>query len=224
MRLICEHNIITEAFEFVVEQKNADSPKNLYISGIYAVADRINENQRMYSKNALEKAITEYNDSQIKYKRSVGEMNHPQTIDIDYNNCCHIIENMTQDGNVWYGKSRVLTGTPKGDLLAGLLNNGVQVGMSTRGVGDVDGKGRVNDYKLVTVDVVSNPSAGAYGAWVNGILESKQYIIDTHGMIMEKSFDTFEKSLVSLPKHSEDRKVLVNEAITKFLKEFSINN
>lgn len=114
------------------------------------------------------------------------------------------------------GESKVLTGTPNGDLLGGLLENGVKVGMSTRGVGNVI-DGRVDEYKLVAVDVVSSPSAP--GAYVNGILESKNFMVNEYGEIMECAYDQLEKALEILPKDSIAKRHLFATAISQFLNE-----
>jgi hypothetical protein len=165
----------------------------------------------------MESAVSEFQESYIKMNRSVGELNHPDNTDINYENACHMITNLKQDGNIWLGESKVLTGVPKGDLLAGLLENDVKVGMSTRGVGNVTGDNRVDEYKLVAVDVVSNPSAP--GAFVKGILECKNYMVDQHGDIVECAFQELERDLSILPKKSEAKMHLFASAISEFIRK-----
>ena len=185
--------------------------------GVDIVAEKKNANGRVYDRAVMEKAVDEFHTNYINMKRSVGELNHPDNTDINYEKACHMITGLKQDGNIWVGESKVLTGVPYGDLLAGLLENGVKVGMSTRGVGNVTGSNRVDEYKLVAVDVVSNPSAP--GAFVNGILESKNYMIDTHGDIVECAYAKLENDLTVLPRHSDAKTHLFANAISEFIRK-----
>lgn len=216
LKLICEHEINCNDLQVIIEQKNANGRKNIKVVGPYIVAEKENANGRVYDRRVMESAVADFEKNYIAASRSVGELNHPDNTDINYENACHMITGLKQDGDVWIGESKVLTGTPKGDLLAGLLENGVQVGMSTRGVGNVTGKNRVDEYKLVAVDVVSNPSAP--GAYVNGILECKNFMLDQYGEIVECAFSNLEKSLETLPKRGEVKKHLFTTAIAEFLR------
>lgn len=214
LKLICEHEFNYNELQIMIEQKNANGRKTIRVVGPYIIAERKNANGRIYDRAVMEIAVADFQKNYIDVSRSVGELNHPDNTDINYENACHMITSLKQDGNIWIGESKVLTGTPKGDLLAGLLENEVKVGMSTRGVGNVVDN-RVNEYKLVAVDVVSNPSAP--GAYVNGILECKNYMIDQHGEILECAYNKLENNLKNLPKHGEAKKHLFAYAITQFI-------
>ena len=110
-----------------------------------------------------------------------------------------MVTELTQDGNIFYGKSKVLS-TPCGQIVRSLINDGVKVGMSSRALGkiDQDGEiGKVTEMKLVAIDCVADPSYS--DAFVNGILESKQWILNNRGEL-EEHFDKFEESLKSLPR------------------------
>ena len=218
MKLICEHEFNFNQLEILEEQKNNGKGKAIKVVGPYIVSEEKNANGRVYSKSFMEEAVQKYTDDFIKTSRAVGELNHPESIEIDYNNACHLITDLKQEGNIWIGESTILTGTPKGDLLAGLLSNGVKVGMSTRGVGDVDNSGQVGQYNLITVDVVSNPSAGKQGAFVNSILENKNFLIDSYGDIIEEAYADFESKMKVLPKHSDAKKAKILESIEDFIK------
>ena len=220
MKLICEHELNFEDLQLLEEQQNNGKDKLFKVVGPYIVAEKKNANGRIYSKGYMEEAVNKFNDEFINSKRSVGELNHPESIEIDYNNACHLITGLRQEDNIWIGESTILTGTPKGDLLAGLLKNGVKVGMSTRGVGDVSSDGQVGKYNLITVDVVSNPSAGKHGAFVNGIFESKNFMIDNYGDIVEGAFEKFENNLATLPKNTNSKNDKIVESISDFLKNF----
>jgi hypothetical protein len=222
MKLICEHELNFEELHLLEEKKNNSEEKIFKVVGPYIVAEKKNANGRVYSKKFMEEAVNKFNEEFITTKRSVGELNHPESIEIDYNNACHLITGLRQEDNIWIGESTILTGTPKGDLLAGLLKNGVKVGMSTRGVGDVSKDGNVGKYNLITVDVVSNPSAGKHGSFVNGIFESKNFMIDNYGDIIEESYKKFEDNLAVLPKNTNAKNDKIVESITEFLKNLKL--
>lgn len=220
MKLICEHEFNFSHLKVLEEQKNNGEGKSIKVVGPYIVSEEKNANGRVYSKQFMEEAVKKYTDEFIKSSRAVGELNHPESVEIDYNNACHLITDLRQEGNIWIGESTILTGTPKGDLLAGLVTNGVKVGMSTRGVGDVDNSGHVGKYNLITVDVVSNPSAGKQGAFVNGIFESKSFLVDQYGDIIEEAYDKLKKDLSVLPKKTDAKNTKIVESIADFLKTF----
>ena len=214
LKLICEHEINTDELKVIIEQKNANGRKTIKVVGPYIVAEKENANGRVYDRAVMESAVSDFQKDYIDVSRSVGELNHPDNTEINYEKACHMITNLKQEGNIWIGESKVLTGTPNGDLLGGLLENGVKVGMSTRGVGNVI-NGRVDEYKLVAVDVVSSPSAP--GAYVNGILESKNFMVNQYGEIMECAYDKLEKTLENLPKDSIAKRHLFANAISQFI-------
>ena len=213
--------LIQEAalYDLVVltEQENIHKKRNIKFKGPYAVAEAINANRRRYPEKILDEAVNTYNKDYIITERSVGELNHSDRADVDYNNACHKILSMEKEGKEWIGESQVLLGTPKGDLLAGLLENKVKVGVSTRGVGSVMKENNtVNVYKLITVDVVYDPSAP--GAFVDGILECKNFMIDNHGGIVEIAYNNLTNDISTLP--SKEMNEWLIQGIEKFLKQF----
>lgn len=214
LRMICESEF--EELEILVEQKNVHEAPQVKIKGPYIVAEKKNGNGRVYPASVIEKAVEKYKKDFIGTQRSVGELNHPSTIEIDYNNVCHMITDLKREGNIWIGESKILTGTPKGDLVAGLLRNGVKVGISTRGVGNINEKKIVDDYRLITADLVNEPSGP--GCFLEGILESKQFMIDSHGDIVEYAYEQIEEDLSDLPNHSDDRAAKILATMAEFLK------
>ena len=204
MKLITEH--IHEEYEMIHEQSNPTAQKVLKIKGPYFVAETRNANKRIYTRPLLEKSIAAYKKNYINVKNAMCEMGHPAHTNIDYDRVCAITTKLVQEGNIWIGESEVLTsdpsrnikGTPHGDILASILQHGGRPGVSSRGVGEIS-KGNIIDttYTIVAVDVVSNPSGP--GCFVDGILESKEFMIDTHGTIMEIAIEKFEKELAILP-------------------------
>jgi len=218
LKLICESEFYD--LEIIEEKENAHDPGILKIRGPYIVTEKRNGNGRKYLKDVMAKAVNEFNKNFIKTNRAVGELNHPTSTDIDYNNACHKILKLEQDGNLWIGESQILVGTPKGDLLAGLINNGVQVGISTRGVGNIDEKKVVDEYKLITTDIVYEPSGP--GCFMEGILESKEFMINEHGDIIEieAAYENLEKGIATLDK--KDRPTQLADALKAFFTEIRV--
>ena len=93
------------------------------------MAEDVNRNKRVYPLDELEREVASYNETFVKPGRAMGELNHPTTADVDLERACHMVTELTQDGNVFYGKSKVLT-TPCGQIVRALINDGVKVGMS----------------------------------------------------------------------------------------------
>ena len=192
-------------FEYIVEEKNNKSESRLYIKGPYMMASDVNKNKRIYDLDNMVQEVTRYEKEMIKTARAMGELNHPTTAEVDLERACHIVTEMKQDGNIFYGKSKVLQ-TPCGTIVKQLVTDGVRVGMSSRALGKIDQDtdseiGHVTEMKLVAIDCVADPSYS--DAFVNGILESKQWILNRSGEF-EESFDKFEESLKTLPNRDVD--------------------
>ena len=113
LNLVCENPGIIDQFEVFEEQTNKDSAKSLFIKGPYMMAEGVNRNKRFYPREELEREIASYNENFVKPGRAMGELNHPSSADVDLERACHMVTELTQDGNIFYGKSKVLT-TPCG--------------------------------------------------------------------------------------------------------------
>ena len=173
VKLITEQNYDLE----LVESKEN---KSLYIMGIFSSAETRNGNGRIYPRNILEREITEVRKS-VDKNTCIGQIGHPQdSPETDLEKSAIIVEDLKWKGSDVYGKARVLS-TPSGQILKGLINDGVTIGISSRGLGTVNESGYVNDdYKLLTWDVVANPSNKT--SWVNGIYEGKEFEIPDNGI------------------------------------------
>jgi hypothetical protein len=192
-------------FEYIVEEKNNKSESRLYIKGPYMMASDVNKNNRVYDLDSMVQEVTRYEKEMIHTKRAMGELNHPTTAEVDLERACHIVTEMKQDGNIFYGKSKILQ-TPCGTIVKQLVLDGVRVGMSSRALGKIDQEtnsevGHVTEMKLVAIDCVADPSYS--DAFVNGILESKQWILNRSGDF-EEHFDRFEEGLKKLPNRDVD--------------------
>lgn len=167
----------------------ATGKKSYHIQGVFLQAEQKNRNGRIYPSAILEREVNRYTSDYINKKRSIGELNHPAEPTVNPERACHLIESLTKQGNDWVGKSKVLS-TPVGNIVKGLLDDGVQLGVSSRGLGslsedaDRDAKIVNEDYYMATIDVVSDPSAPT--AWVNGIFEGKEFYMGNDEEFIDK--------------------------------------
>ncbi len=216
-KLLVETPASKDEFEYVLEESSKDGKKSLFIKGPYMMAEEVNRNKRYYPTDELKREIARYKSDMINENRSMGELNHPTTAEVDLERACHIVTDIWQEGNMFYGKSKVLS-TPCGQIVKSLINDGVKVGMSSRALGQLTpikektGVSKVTDMKLVAVDCVSDPSCPK--AFVNGILESKQFIMNKDGKF-EEAYSTFEKSIETLPTKELD--AYLGEQVITFL-------
>jgi len=199
LRLLVETPAPEEQFEYILEEKNSKEPAKLCIQGPYMVCNEVNKNQRIYEKADMEREVNRYIKEMVNSKRAMGELNHPTSAEVNLERACHIVTNLKMEGNYVIGKSQVLT-TPMGQIVRSLINDGVKVGMSSRALGKLNeetgGINRVTDMRLIAVDCVADPSCPK--AFVNGILESKQYVLAADGQL-EEVYERFESSLKNLP-------------------------
>ena len=170
MKLITEH---TNDVEYIVEGKN----KQQYIKGIFMQSDIKNQNGRIYPFSVLQKQVKEFNNNFVKQDRALGELGHPSGPTVNLDRVSHVITELQEDGKNFVGKAKIID-TPNGKIVKNLLESGVRLGVSSRGLGSVKtNKNGVNevqdDFVLSTVDIVSDPSAP--DAFVNGIMEGKEF-------------------------------------------------
>ena len=174
MKNLREHLTYDQA-QIVLE--NANDGKDLYMKGVCIQGDVRNANQRVYPVNEIGRAVKTLND-QISGGYSVlGEVDHPDGLNINLDRVSHMITEMWMDGPNGYGKLKILP-TPMGQLVKTMLENGVKLGVSSRGSGNVseDGSNTVSDFEIITVDAVAQPSAP--GAYPTPIYE---HIMNTEG-------------------------------------------
>ena len=182
LKLITE---TTEEVKYLHEEKNGK--KSLHIEGIFMQGDIKNKNGRMYPKEVLLKEVNRYNKEYIAKNRAYGELGHPQGPTINLERVSHMITQLQPDGSNFVGKAKIMTETPYGKIVESLINEGAQLGVSSRGMGSLKDKGGVaevqKDFYLATAaDIVADPSAP--NAFVNGIMESKEWVWD-NGIIRE---------------------------------------
>jgi hypothetical protein len=205
---------IKEEFEYIYEEQNRNSPSSLFIRGPYMMSEDVNKNNRKYPKHELQREVKRYTEEMIKTQRAMGELNHPASADVDLERACHLVTEMYEDGNVIIGKSKVLS-TPCGLIVKSLINDGVKVGMSSRALGTLEEGSSFNtvrNMKLIAVDCVADPSCPK--AFVNGILESKQFVLAEDGKF-EELYTKFENNISTLPKKEVEK--YLTEQILKFI-------
>ena len=197
MKLISEYT--QNDVQCIVEKKE-DGEKNYVIEGVFAQAEQKNRNGRVYPKSVMEKAVGKYVKEQVAQKRAVGELNHPEGPTVNLDKVSHLITDLKFEGNDVVGKAQILD-TPMGKIVKGLLEGGVQLGVSTRGMGSLEQRNGTmyvrEDFILNTVDIVQDPSAP--GAFVNGVMEGVEWIWN-NGIIEAQVIEEMETEIKSAPK------------------------
>ena len=195
MKLIREE---IETVEVLTEE--SDGKKSYYITGPFLQGDIKNRNGRIYESNVLAKEVARYNEQFIKRNRALGELGHPDGPTVNLDSVSHNITELYQDGSNFIGKAKILN-TPMGKIASGLLGDGVQLGVSSRGMGSLVQREGVNyvgeDFHLATAaDIVADPSAP--DAFVQGIMEGKEWIWD-NGMLKECDVARVKQTIDAAP-------------------------
>ena len=197
MKLITEYT--TSDVQCIVEKKE-NGEKKYVIEGVFAQADKKNRNGRVYPKPILEKAVNKYVKEQVKTHRAVGELNHPEGPTVNLDKVSHLITDLKFEGSNVVGKAQVLP-TPMGKIVEGLLEGGVQLGVSTRGMGSLVQKNGAmevgKDFILSTVDIVQDPSAPE--AFVNGVMEGIDWVWN-NGILSPQVIEEMETEIRTAPK------------------------
>jgi hypothetical protein len=197
MNLITEQ--IEENIEVLIEENSKSGQKTYFIKGPFMVAETKNKNGRIYPLNVLMRECYRYNEELISKNRGLGECGHPDNPQINLDRVSHMITELKPQGNSFTGKAKLLD-TPHGKIVKSLLDGGVTLGVSTRGVGSLrphNGAQLVQeDFKLAAIDVVSDPSGP--GCFVQGIMEGKSWIWD-NGLWKEEILDNARKTIQNTP-------------------------
>ena len=191
MKLIAEY---MESDLEVIEEK-VNGKKSLVIEGVFMQADSKNRNGRIYEKHILENAVSKYVKEQVSTGRAVGELNHPEGPTINLDKVSHKITELKFDGSNVVGKASILE-TPMGQIVKGLLEGGVKLGVSSRGMGSLVQKNGAmyvkDDFMLSTVDIVQDPSAPE--AFVNGVMEGVEWIWE-NGVLCPQEIEKIETEI-----------------------------
>jgi hypothetical protein len=192
MKLIREE--IETAKVTITEGKNGR--KNHFIEGVFLQGEIKNRNGRMYPISTLQREAKNYNTKYIEKGRALGELGHPDGPTINLDRVSHLITSLKQEGNNYVGKARLLD-TPMGNIAKNLIDEGVKLGVSSRGLGTIrerDGvKVVMDDFMLATAaDIVADPSAP--DAFVNGIMEGREWIYN-NGAVQEQTVEQIKKRI-----------------------------
>ena len=212
MKLITEVN---ENIEYLVEEDKSGK-KNLFISGPFMMSEVKNKNGRMYPKGVLMKEVKRYNTEYVDKNRAFGELGHPDGPVINLERVSHMITELKEDGNNVMGKAKIMD-TPYGQIVKNLIDNGAQLGVSSRGMGSLEEKNGVkvvkDDFYLATAaDIVADPSAPE--AFVQGIMEGKEWIWES-GALVEMAVDEIKKEITTATSINLENKKI--KAFSQFL-------
>ena len=211
MKLITEHNFNVKP---ILEDKK-DGQKDLYIEGIFMQAEQVNRNGRIYPVGVLDKEVGRYVKEYVKTNRALGELNHPDTPAVDPAKASHKIVALEKHGNDYIGKAKILK-TPMGEVVRGLLESDVQLGVSSRGMGSIKERDGVNevqsDFVLSTVDIVHDPSAPS--AFVNGIMEGVDWVME-NGVLKAHRLEDYRRDIEKTSRANKEAAML--EAFEDFI-------
>ena len=200
MKLITE---TTENIKFIKEDVE-NGVSNYYIKGIFMQAEEKNRNGRIYPKNILVNEVKNYTSNFVDGKRAFGELGHPEGPTVNLERVSHIITSLSTKGNDIMGEAKIMD-TPMGKIVKNLLDEGAQLGVSSRGMGSLTEKNGAkyvdDDFMLAAVDIVADPSAP--NAFVQGIMEGKEWVWD-NGILIEQTIDKYKKIIKSTPQKTLD--------------------
>ena len=210
MKLISEE--ISQA-EYIVEETNGK--RDYKIRGVFLQSEIKNRNGRVYPKDILENEVNRYNKEFINKKRAFGELGHPDGPTVNLERVSHMITKLYPDGANFIGEAKIMN-TPYGKIVKGLIDEGAQLGVSSRGMGSLVQRGGANyvgkDFYLATAaDIVADPSAP--DAFVEGIMESKEWVWE-NGVLIEKDINEWKRSIESAKRNA------LAEAKTKVFADF----
>ena len=186
--------LITEVVEDIIVESKGN---NLFIEGVFLQSNIQNRNGRVYPPEVLDKEVQRYNEKYVAKNRAFGELGHPEGPSINLERVSHMIKSLKKEGDNFVGKAKIMTETPYGAIVNNLIKEGASLGVSSRGMGSVKetgGKNIVQDdfYLATAADIVADPSAP--DAFVNGIMEGKEWIWD-NGIMKESQISQYKYSL-----------------------------
>jgi hypothetical protein len=215
MKLIREE---IESVEIITEA-NADGVKSLYISGPFLQAEVVNRNGRKYPGHVMEREVARYMKEAVSKGRAVGELGHPAGPQINLDRISHKIVDLRKEGNNYIGKAKILN-TPAGQIARGLIEDGVQLGVSSRGMGSLKPRNGINEvqddfYLATAADIVHDPSAP--DAFVNGIMEGVEWVWD-NGLLKAQQLESYKAQVNKASKSVDKRKL--EETVLKVWNDF----
>jgi len=214
MKLISEE---VQSAEYLVEETNGK--KEYKIRGIFLQSDVKNRNGRVYPREVLVREVNRYNKDFVERKRAFGELGHPDGPTVNLERVSHMITKLSSSGKDFIGEAKIMN-TPYGKIVKGLIDEGAQLGVSSRGMGSIMNRNGVNyvkdDFYLATAaDIVADPSAP--DAFVEGIMEAKEWVWE-NGVLIEKDIEAWKHQIRSAKQRAlEEAKLKVFESFLKKL-------
>ena len=210
MKLISEE---VQNAEYLVEETNGK--KSYKIKGIFLQSNMKNRNGRVYPKEILENEVKRYNKEFIQKKRAFGELGHPDGPTVNLERVSHMIQSLTPDGDNFIGEAKIMD-TPYGRIVKGLIDEGAQLGVSSRGMGSIMNRNGINfvkdDFYLATAaDIVADPSAP--DAFVEGIMESREWVWD-NGVLKQVDIESWKQQI------QEAKRTVLEEKKLEVFKSF----
>ena len=186
--------LITETIQDIsyLKENREDGGKAYYIEGPFLQTEIANRNGRVYRKETMDKEVQRYIKEYVNTKRAFGELGHPDGPSINLDRVSHMIVGLKEDGNNYIGRAKIMTETPMGRIVKNLIDEGAQLGVSSRGMGSLkvnsEGVNEVQDdfYLATAADIVADPSAP--DAFVRGIMEGKEWMM-VEGRFVERQYD-----------------------------------
>ena len=214
MKLISEE--VSNA-EYLIEEKNGK--KEYKIRGVFLQSNIKNRNGRVYPKDILMKEVTRYNKEFINKHRAFGELGHPDGPTVNLERVSHMVNKLYPDGDNFIGEAKIMD-TPYGKIVKNLIDEGAQLGVSSRGMGSILQKNGANyvkdDFYLATAaDIVADPSAP--DAFVEGIMEGKEWVWD-NGLLIEKDIEAWKMEMMRAKKRDlEEQKLKIFDSFIRKL-------
>jgi len=216
MLLITEQN---DQLDYLTEEDEKGG-KNYFIEGVFMQSEKKNRNGRIYDKKVLFNEAKRYDKEYVKANRAMGELGHPNGPTVNLERVSHKITELRYEGNDVYGKAKILE-TPYGKIVKNLMDDGVKLGVSTRGMGSLEEKNGVKyvgkDFMLAAVDIVADPSAP--DAFVDGVMEGKEWVWN-NGILKEQEIQCYKDCLCKTKNMSEDMKIRMFENFMSKLQKF----
>ena len=213
MKLICE---LTETVEYELVEAEG-KPKQYFIEGIFMQSERKNKNGRIYPLEVLEKEVDRYVKEYVEPKRAFGELGHPDGPTVNLERVSHMIEELEEVDQNFMGRAKILD-TPYGKIVKNLIDEGAQLGVSSRGMGSLKaGRNGISEvqgdfYLATAADIVADPSAP--DAFVAGIMEGKEWIWD-NGLLKETQIQEYKDKIEKTSR--KDREEVLVEAFKDFI-------
>jgi len=209
MKLISEE---VASAEYLIEEKNGK--KEYKIKGVFLQSNIKNRNGRVYPREILVREVNRYTKEFINKNRAFGELGHPDGPTVNLERVCHMVKSLTPEGDNFIGEAKIMD-TPYGKIVKGLIDEGAQLGVSSRGMGSIINRNGINfvkdDFYLATAaDIVADPSAP--DAFVEGIMESREWVWD-NGVLKQVDIESWKKQIQEAKRSVlEEKKLKVFES------------